>query len=278
MGLRIGTSQSDRRMLCFYHSGSCTQQSTERPKRLNGHRAGTSRLAYTTDRTIKHPGGHFKGGCLQGTADPTDENSGPATIPLSVDRYVAAVPRMPLVGYLPRIGFMGFLSLGCTTPSGHTVRWGIQRRRRWRGSRPRSMIFPSPAGFSIQPAAAGVQALTMNSLGSAWTPVLAGLRQLIRRRRKNPKPISLYSLSDWYKISVRSGLFRPKALTDVFGRGALIDPDFMELDGRAAHGRFLSPRIRRTDVRPISRRRAISALLTPPRTGRESQMMAGVES
>src|SRR5438270_915047 len=50
------------------------------------------------------------------------------------------------------------------------------------------VIFPSPAGGPIKPAAAGVQALTMNSPGSAWTPVLAGLRQLICRRRKNPKP------------------------------------------------------------------------------------------
>jgi hypothetical protein len=40
---------------------------------------------------------------------------------------------------------------------------------------------------------------------------------------------------------------------------------FMELDGRTAHGRFLSPRIRRTEVWPILRRRAISALLTPAR-------------
>src|SRR5260221_2416702 len=49
------------------------------------------------------------------------------------------------------------------------------------------VIFPSPAGGSIKPAAAGVQALTMTSPGSAWTPVLAGLRQLICRRRKNTK-------------------------------------------------------------------------------------------
>jgi hypothetical protein len=50
------------------------------------------------------------------------------------------------------------------------------------------VIFPSPAEGSIKPAAAGVQALTMNSPGSAWTPVLAGLKQLICRRRQNPKP------------------------------------------------------------------------------------------
>src|SRR5579863_1380474 len=41
------------------------------------------------------------------------------------------------------------------------------------------VLFSSPAGGSIKPAAAGVQALTMNSPGSAWTPVLAGLKQLI---------------------------------------------------------------------------------------------------
>ena len=40
------------------------------------------------------------------------------------------------------------------------------------------MIFPSPAGFFIQPATAGFQALTMNSLRSAWTPVLAGLKTI----------------------------------------------------------------------------------------------------
>jgi hypothetical protein len=38
------------------------------------------------------------------------------------------------------------------------------------------MIFPSPAGSCLKPAAAGVQALSMNSLRSAWTPVLAGLK------------------------------------------------------------------------------------------------------
>jgi hypothetical protein len=38
------------------------------------------------------------------------------------------------------------------------------------------MIFPSPAGSYLKPAAAGVQALSMNSLRSAWTPALAGLK------------------------------------------------------------------------------------------------------
>jgi len=53
-----------------------------------------------------------------------------------------------------------------------------------RGGLGENMIFPSPAGFFIKPAAAGVQALTMNSLRSVWTPVLAGLSHLISRRRK----------------------------------------------------------------------------------------------
>src|SRR5437667_8273574 len=39
------------------------------------------------------------------------------------------------------------------------------------------MIFPSPAQSFLKPAAAGVQALSMNSLRSAWTPVLAGLKR-----------------------------------------------------------------------------------------------------
>jgi tellurite resistance protein TehA-like permease len=46
------------------------------------------------------------------------------------------------------------------------------------------VIFPSPAEGSIKPAAAGVQALTMNSPGSAWTPVLADLSQLISSEGK----------------------------------------------------------------------------------------------
>jgi hypothetical protein len=72
---------------------------------------------------------------------------------------------------------------------------------------------------------------------------------------------------EFFADQIVQGVFLPEALTDVFRRGALVDPDFMELDGRAAHGRFLSPRIRRTEVRPILRRRAISALLTPARYG-----------
>ena len=36
---------------------------------------------------------------------------------------------------------------------------------------------PSPAEFFLPPAAGGVQALPMNSLRSAWTPVLAGRTQ-----------------------------------------------------------------------------------------------------
>ena len=51
----------------------------------------------------------------------------------------------------------------------------------------------------------------MNSLRSARTPLLAGLKILRLRRRETPKlaltgPLrtELYSLSNWYKLSVRS--------------------------------------------------------------------------
>jgi hypothetical protein len=40
-----------------------------------------------------------------------------------------------------------------------------------------AMTYPSPAEPYLKPAAAGVQALSMNSLRSAWTPVLAGLKR-----------------------------------------------------------------------------------------------------
>ena len=51
----------------------------------------------------------------------------------------------------------------------------------------------------------------MNSLRSAWTPPLAGLKILRCRRRETfeARPTwilcsELYSLSNWYKLSVRS--------------------------------------------------------------------------
>ena len=57
----------------------------------------------------------------------------------------------------------------------------------------------------------------MNSPGSAWTPVLAGLRQLICRRRENPKltPTSytLYRTGTKY----RSGQDQLDAIADIGG-------------------------------------------------------------
>src|SRR6266478_8388365 len=86
-----------------------------------------------------------------------------------------------------------------------------------RGGVSGSMIFPSPAGSSLQPAAAGVQALPMNSLRSAWTPVLADSKPTYRQAKEKSEAYTdeLYSLSDWYKISVRSptASFNPTTLT-----------------------------------------------------------------
>src|SRR5258707_10809050 len=80
------------------------------------------------------------------------------------------------------------------------------------------VIFPSPAGGSIKPAAAGVQALTMNSPGSAWTPVLAGLRQLICRRRKNtkskPTSYTLYRTGTKYRSGHFNQDFTAKIVND----------------------------------------------------------------
>jgi hypothetical protein len=56
-----------------------------------------------------------------------------------------------------------------------------------------------------------------------------------------------------------------EVVADIFGRRALVDPDFMELRSRTAHDQVLSSRIRRTEVRPICRRRVISDLLRPQR-------------
>src|SRR5258706_8012838 len=46
----------------------------------------------------------------------------------------------------------------------------------------------------------------MNSLRSAWTPVLAGSKPTYRQAKEKSEAYTdeLYSLSDWYKISVRS--------------------------------------------------------------------------
>jgi len=69
-----------------------------------------------------------------------------------------------------------------------------------------AMTYPSPAEPYLKPAAAGVQALSMNSLRSAWTPVLAGLKRFhyAGEGKSEAYALDLYSLSDWYKISVRS--------------------------------------------------------------------------
>jgi transposase len=79
------------------------------------------------------------------------------------------------------------------------------------------VIFPSPAEGSIKPAAAGVQALTMNSPGSAWTPVLAGLKQLIGRRRKTPKPkparYTLYRTGTKYRSGQLEQCARARSLS-----------------------------------------------------------------
>src|SRR5438270_634385 len=87
------------------------------------------------------------------------------------------------------------------------------------------MIFPLPARSSIKPAPAGVQALTMNSLRSAWTPVLARLKPPNKQAKENSELYihQLYSLSDWYKISVRPVLSNPPfssaSLTALLGLG-----------------------------------------------------------
>ena len=58
---------------------------------------------------------------------------------------------------------------------------------------------------------------------------------------------------------------RTEVVADVLSRRALVDPDFMELRSRTAHDQVLSFRIRRTEVRPMLRRREISDLLRPER-------------
>ena len=69
------------------------------------------------------------------------------------------------------------------------------------------MIFPSPARSWITPVAAGVQALPMNSLHSAWTPLLAGLKTFHQAGEGKSEAHNgeLTLCSDWYKISVRAG-------------------------------------------------------------------------
>src|ERR1019366_3067455 len=69
-------------------------------------------------------------------------------------------------------------------------------------------------------------------------------------------------------------VFRPELLTDVFGGRALFDPDLVKFHRRMAHQRILSLMIRRTEMRPVGSRRAISALLAPARCSSESQSCA----
>ncbi len=56
----------------------------------------------------------------------------------------------------------------------------------------------------MPPAAHGIQALTMNSLRSAWTPVLAGWTQADKQAKGDFRSALTWSytlLSSWYKIS-----------------------------------------------------------------------------
>src|SRR6266576_3472164 len=83
---------------------------------------------------------------------------------------------------------------------------------------------PSPATVFIRPAADGVQALTMNSLRSAWTPFLAGPTDSLRQAkgeteaRYSQPSVEIYSLADWYKIPVRS---RPRNAAETCKRIAV---------------------------------------------------------
>jgi hypothetical protein len=76
---------------------------------------------------IQHPSRYFKRSCLGVLADATGKHDRPAPVPLSVDRYLLSVERMPRVNYFGRIGFMGFVSLGCITASGPTAAWVTAR-------------------------------------------------------------------------------------------------------------------------------------------------------
>jgi hypothetical protein len=65
----------------------------------------------------------------------------------------------------------------------------------------------------MKPAAAGDQALTMNSQRSAWTPVLAGLSQPMQAKEKSEAYTDeLNSLSDCHKILVRPLSLLPRIL------------------------------------------------------------------
>ena len=60
-------------------------------------------------------------------------------------------------------------------------------------------------------------------------------------------------------------VIQAELLVDIFGCRALIDPDFVELYWGTVYAWVLLSRIRRTEVRPMLRRRAISDLLMPAR-------------
>src|SRR4030095_9496558 len=66
-----------------------------------------------------------------------------------------------------------------------------------RGGVKGSMIFPSPAGSSLQPAAAGVQALSINSLPLGLDTVLAGSNPTYRQAKEKTEAYTdeLYALS-----------------------------------------------------------------------------------
>ncbi len=68
-----------------------------------------------TDSLIEHPGRYFKNNLVFLAFPPTRKHDRAAPISLSLDRYLTFVERMPRIKHPRRPGFMGLVSLGCTT-------------------------------------------------------------------------------------------------------------------------------------------------------------------
>ena len=115
-------------MLRFYHIGGASKRSTQRAERVNSHSPQESRPKDATASRVKHPGRHFQRSRLWVVANATGKHDRATPVPFSMDRYLTSIERMPCVNHLCRIGFMGFVSLGCTTEFAHTARSVTKRQ------------------------------------------------------------------------------------------------------------------------------------------------------
>jgi hypothetical protein len=107
-------------MLRFYHTSNTVQRCPQATQRAASDMRALSRAEGATERRIEHPLRDLQWR-LRFISSAADQNDRSPTIPLPVNCHFTFVERVPRVNDFRRIGFMCFVSLGCTTEAGRIV-------------------------------------------------------------------------------------------------------------------------------------------------------------